>query len=142
MIIDRDILLKYIDEQELIRLTDDQNLGSVNQQYLLEAIISAEDELKSYLKQLYDTTAFPAELPGMLIQLVVDLTIYNLYKRRFRLEMPESLNKLHEETLTSLRRIARGEIELNLPKKTNAGFIKINKTDADRIYGKDILDSI
>lgn len=142
MYINRDILIKYIDEQELIRLTDDQNLGAVNQQVLDEAINNAENEIDGYLIQLYDKSAFPAELPGMLIQLVVDLTIYNLYKRRFRLEMPESLVKLHEDTLQKLQRIAKGEIVLSLPKKSEAGFIKINKTSQDRLYDIDKLEML
>lgn len=143
MYIDKNTLLKYIDEQELIRLTDDENLFSVNDERIDEAIKNACDEFNNYIGQVYDITALPVPLPAMLTQLIVDLTIYNLYKRRYRLEIPESLTAQHEATIDILRRIARGELTIiDIPRKNYAGFIKINKTDNDRIFGKETLDQL
>lgn len=142
MYIDKDTLVKYIDEQELIRLTDDENLGSINDGRVNEAIANACNEFDNYVGQIYDLTALPTPLPAMLVQLIVDLAIYNLYKRRYRLEIPESLKELHNENIKTLERISRGEITIGLTRKTEAGFVKINKTESGRIFGKDTLDQL
>jgi len=140
--IDQTTIEKYIAIDELIRLTDDENLGTVNSDRLNEVINIASNEFDNYLRDQYDISSFPNPLPEQMIQLIVDLTIYHLYKRRFRLDMPESITQIYNNTLSTLSKIARGELQINLTKKTSAGFIKINKTDVDRIFNKDVLDSL
>lgn len=140
--INLEILAKYIDEQELIRLTDDENLGEINEERLDEAIAAACDEFDNYLEERYDITSFPSPLPPMLIQIVVDQTIYNLYKRRYRLDMPASLISQYQNAIARLKSIANGELSIGLDKKTNAGFIKTNKEEKDRIFSKDTLSKI
>lgn len=140
--IDVEILKKHIDEQEIIRLTDDENLGGINEERLNEAIMAACDEFDNYMKELYDITSFPTPLPPMLQQIVVDLTIYNLYKRRYRLDMPASLSQHYHSVIARLKDIASGELSVGIAKKTNAGFIKTNKEGKDRIFCKDTLAKI
>jgi len=139
--IDQATLEKYITQEELIRLTDDENLGSVNSTRLNEAINIASNEFDNYVRDIYDITLFPTPLPDQMIQIVSDLAIYHLYKRRYRLDMPESVVQIYNKAIEILRRIAKGELQINLPKKTTSGFIKITKTEDDRIFSKDMLDS-
>ncbi len=129
-------------EDELIRLTDDENSGSVNSERLNEAINIASNEFENYVRDLYDISLFSSPLPDQLTQIICDITIYNLYKRRYRLEMPESIINIYNLAISQLSKIAKGELQINLPKKTTAGFIKINKTEDDRIFNKDTLDSL
>lgn len=136
------ILGKYISNDELIKLTDDENSGGINTERLNEAINAASNEFDNYLRDIYDIALFPSPLPEMLTQIIADIAIYNLYKRRFRLDMPESISKIYEIAVDKLTKIARGEIQLMLPKKSTAGFIKINKTDNDRIFSKEELDKL
>lgn len=140
--ITQEILEKYIPREEIVRLTDDENTGSVNNDRLTEAINIASNEFENYVRDIYDVGSFPGQLPDQINQLICDITIYHLYKRRYRLEMPESIVNIYNMAISQLNRIAKGELQVNLPKKTTAGFIKINKTEDDRIFSKDTLDSL
>lgn len=140
--INQDILERYITREELIRLTDDENSGGVNAQRLDEAINAASNEFENYMRDLYEIGSFPSPLPDQLNQIICDIIIYNLYKRRYRLEMPESIINIYETAISQLNKIAKGELQCNLPKKPNAGFIKINKMEDDRIFNEDTLDSL
>lgn len=140
--VDQTTLEKYISKDELIRLTDDENLGDVSAIRLQEAINAASNEFENYVRDIYDIGSFPNPLPDQLTQIICDIVIYNLYKRRYRLEMPESIVNLYNLAISQLNKIAKGELQVNLPKKTTAGFIKINKTEDDRIFNKDTLDSL
>lgn len=140
--VDQAILERYISRNELIRLTDDENLGNIQEERLQEAINAATDEFNNYVRDIYDISLFPSPLPDQLTQIICDITIYNLYKRRYRLEMPESIVQIYNLAISQLNKIAKGELQVNLPKKTTAGFIKINKTEDDRVFNKDTLDSL
>lgn len=140
--IDETILRRYISRDELIRLTDDENSGSINTERMTEAINIASNEFENYVRDAYDIGSFPNPLPDQLNQIICDITIYNLYKRRYRLDMPESVIEIYKRAILTLEKIAKGELQINLPKKTTAGFIKINKTEDDRIFNKDMLDSL
>jgi phage gp36-like protein len=139
--INQEILEKHISREELIRLTDDDNSGGVNYANIEEAINSASQEFENYLRDTYDKSQFPAPLPEVLTHIISDIAIYNLYKRRFRLEMPDSITEIYRMAIDKLNKIARGEIQIDIPKKSTAGFIKINKVDSDKIFNKDTLDS-
>lgn len=140
--IDQTILEKYLSRDELIRLTDDENVGDVSAERLQEAINAASNEFDNYVREIYDIGSFPSPLPNQLTQIICDITIYNLYKRRYRLDMPESIVNIYNLAISQLSKIAKGELQVDLPKKTTAGFIKINKTEVDRIFNKSTLDSL
>jgi len=130
--INQQILEKYIQPEELIRLTDDENTGSVNSERLNKAIEDAESEFESYLRGVYDE-ALPSPLPDMLVQIICDITIYNLYKRRMRLDMPESIIKIYEDAVDKLLKIRKGLISI-IERDEDDGFIKINKDVSSRIF--------
>ncbi|MEJ5352755.1 MAG: phage protein Gp36 family protein, partial [Melioribacteraceae bacterium] len=62
------ILERYISRNELIRLTDDENLGNIQGERLQEAINAATDEFNNYVRDIYDISLFPAPLPEQLTQ--------------------------------------------------------------------------
>lgn len=131
-------LTKYIDSQELINLTDDENEGEVNLDRLNQAIASATSEVVSYTQGKY---LIPSPPSDFIQQILADITIYLLYKRRMRLDMPESIKQIYENAVNKLKSIQRGEvIPVGLTAFDNAGFIKTNKTDKDKIFGKEALD--
>lgn len=140
--INQEILENYITRQELIRLTDDENINDVNHVKLEEAIEASCYEFDSYLRDRFEINSFPNPLPEMFNQIICDITIYNLYKRRFALDMPESIINLYKAAIDKLKKIATGEIQTTLPKKIDAVFIKINKTETDRIFNKDNLNRL
>jgi phage gp36-like protein len=140
MFVNQSTLERYITREELTRLTDDENSGSVNIEKLNEAIVTAENEVESYLKGIYKFP-LPQDLPEVLIHIIVDITIYNLYKRRMRLDMPESITNIYKEAKDKLQKIRRGELLLDLPIESEEGgmFIKVNKKPEDKIFKLDEL---
>jgi len=139
--IDLQILQKYIDTEELIRLTDDNNNGIIDESKIDIAIKNASNELESYLRDVF-IEPLPEPLPGELENILADITIYNLYKRRMQLNMPESIINIYKDAIDKLKKIREGIITISLNKKDLSGFIKINKTEDDRLFGKDILESL
>ena len=75
-----DDIKKMIDEERLIRLTDDEGLGSINADRLQEAIDTAAVEIDSYIG---GRVALPivSNVPPTLNKLNVDIAIYNVYSR-------------------------------------------------------------
>lgn len=140
--INENILLKHISRDELIKLTDDNNTGNTNTEIVNEAISIASNEFDNYLRDVYDLALIPSPLPDSLKQLIIELTIYHLYKRRFRADMPESITEIYKMAIDKLSKISKGEINLSIPMKANQGFIKTNKKNSDRIFGKEALDKI
>lgn len=131
-------LSEYIDTKELLRLTDDGNTGTIDQNKINLAIENAGSEMDSYLRDIY-RVPLESPLPGELEGIVADITIYNLYKRRMQLDMPESITDIYKNAIARLEKIRKGIITINLIKSDTEGFIKINKTDNDRLFPKDGL---
>lgn len=136
--LDEERLYKYIAREEVIELTDDDNQGSVNTQVLDAVISKSTDEFENYLRDKF--LSLPNPLPGMLESILADIVIYNLYKRRFQTQMPESITQIYNMAINKLEKIRDNVIDINLPKPSEAGFIKINKTEDNRLFGKDKLD--
>lgn len=138
--INQEILERYITKEELVRLTDDENTGLVNETRLQEAIEAAEGEFETYLKDLYQ---FPLpQLPEMLINIIADITIYNLYKRRMRLDMPDTVVSIYNEAIDKLEKIKKGFIILDIPKPQKDLTIKVNKRQSDRMFSKETLEKL
>jgi len=137
---------------ELLRLVNDENraAGGVNLAdpedvcavRITEQITAADYEIDGYLRSLF--TLPLSSVPGLIKEISVDLAIYNLYKRRFRLDMPETLTALYNGRVKQLEKIQSGVISLDvtLPSGTEtSGEISVNKTAEDRLFNKQILDS-
>lgn len=130
-------ILKEIDKDQLIKLVDDENRGTlvelednndVCNQRINQQIINAREEIDGSIRGRYPLPL--SSVPNRVKQLCVDIAIYNLYKRRFRLEMPESIVKIYKDCQEALDRIAKGIEKLDVSEETGStSFIKINKRD-------------
>jgi len=72
-----------------------------------------------------------------------DRVIYNVKKRRLRDAMPESEQKIYNDSTKMLQQIQRGELTLDVdPLATDtqgiSGEIRVNKTSTDRIFNNDM----
>ncbi len=142
-------ILKDIDEAELIRLADDENRGEAvdlsdaNEPAVIrinEQINAADDEIDGYLRAAY---SLPFDkTPERIKQISKDISIYNLYKRRYRMDMPESVNQIYKQRLDELKAIGSGKILLDITQteaNEQPSQFHSNKTDADKIFTKDLL---
>lgn len=127
----------------LIQLTSDDGQEEINRVVALEAILYSSTLIDGYLRGRYSLpldTHFP-----LLRILAIDLSIYRLYSRRMRNEMPEVIETAYKNAISTLRDIQKGVITLQSENDTlecsgfNAEEYKTNKNILDKLFGKQKL---
>jgi phage gp36-like protein len=109
---------------------------------ILEQIKAADDEIDGYLRSRYNLPL--TTTPARIKQISKDLSIYNIYKRRHRADMPDSLISLYKSTIGELEQIRKGYISLEItdtPGIVEAADILTNKKANDKIFTRDYLNS-
>ena len=125
----------------LIQLTSDDGQEAVNRVVALEAVLYSSTLIDGYLRGRYSlplNTHFP-----LLRILAVDLSIYRLYARRMRNEMPEVIETAYKNAISTLRDIQKGVISLQAENDLfetssfNAQEYKTNKSILDKLFCKE-----
>lgn len=84
----------------------------------------AEDTLKTTAGVLYDVVGEIAKTTVdrnyYLLNLAIDIALYNIYQRSDDEQIPEKIIKNHDDALTDLQKISIGKQALDLPPKVNA----------------------
>ncbi|CAG0979983.1 hypothetical protein ANAEL_01688 [Anaerolineales bacterium] len=138
--IDSELLIQLVnDENTTVDLEDDDDpaVVRINQQ-----ITTAGDEIDGYIRAHHALPLDP--VPGLIRQICVDIAIYNLYKRRHRLDMPESIVNIYRDKVKLLEAIQKGVVTIGAsgtPAAGESAGVRVNKTDDDRIFGRDVLDA-
>lgn len=129
-----------IPEQNLIQLTDDENLGEVNQARVNDAIDYADQLIDGYLRGRYTLPLDP--VPGLLKKLAVDLAVFFIYSRKLELEMPEGMTNRYKNAVKVLEMIQKGTVSLGTEEGSTPepGEYKTNKTSSDRMFPKTELE--
>ncbi|OGC00140.1 hypothetical protein A2V82_16525 [candidate division KSB1 bacterium RBG_16_48_16] len=128
---------KLIPEESLIQLTDDENLGTVNQGRVDEAIQQADSEIDSYCGGRYSVPF--AVVPGIIKKISVDVAIYNLYSRRVE-EIPQTRADRYKNAIRQLELISKGSISIGVdpepaaPSKSNTA---VQVVSSPKIFGRD-----
>ena len=124
----------------LIQLTSDDGQEVVNRVVALEAVLYSSTLIDGYLRGRYSlplNTHFP-----LLRILAIDISIYRLYARRMRNEMPEVIETAYKNAISTLRDIQKGVIPLQAENDLletssfNAQEYKTNKSILDKLFGK------
>jgi len=127
----------------LIQLTSDDGQEEVNRVVALEAILYSSTLIDGYLRGRY-TLPLNTHFPLLRI-LAIDLSIYRLYSRRMRNEMPEVIETAYKNAISTLRDIQKGVITLQSENDIlessgfNAEEYKTNKNIIDKLFGKQKL---
>ncbi len=130
---------KLIPEAIIIQLTDDEDLGTVNQARVDEAIAQADAEIDSYCGGKYSVPF--STVPDIVKKISVDIAIYNLYSRRVE-EIPETRAARYKNAIRQLEGIAKGLISIGEdpePSAPTQGGVENIKTNDDRTFTKDNL---
>ena len=107
-----DDLRKQSSEEFLLRCTDDDGAGEINQAIIDEKISDAQMEIDSYCRTQY---AVPFEtVPGLIRKLAVDIALYNLVsKRGIDEESPDViLVKRYRDATKLLENLAKGIVTI------------------------------
>lgn len=135
--IDKDELIKLVDDENRDTLIDLNNENDIAVIRINSIINDATEEINGYLRGKYNLPL--NNIPGLLKQICKDITIYKLNKRRFRKDMPESLEKNYDRCIKQLGDISKGFIELEIDENIQDGFFKTNKTVQDKLFGDNII---
>ncbi len=125
----------------LIQLTSDDGQEEVDRVVAQEAILYSSTLIDGYLRGRY-TLPLDTHFPLLRI-LAIDLSIYRLYTRRMRNEMPEVIENNYKNAIATLRDIQKGVITLQSENDSletasfNAEEYKTNKNIIDRLFSKE-----
>lgn len=127
-----------ISEEALIQLTDDDNVGVINQATVVAAIAQADAEIDGYCGFGSRYTVPFVTVPPIIKSLSIEISIYYLYKRR---SVPEKIEKAYDRALARLKDISRGLLSLGVESppaaSASSGGAESNKTVSDRIFTRD-----
>ena len=144
-------ITKDLDESILIDLINDENretseIDLTNSEDVataraIEQIVAADTEIDTYLRARYSLPL--SSTPDRLKQISKDITIYNLYKRRHTLDMPESIVELYKMRIKELRDIQKGIVDLGVENEPQlqSDEVKTNKDSDDKLFTDDVLDN-
>ncbi len=125
----------------LIQLTSDDGQEEVDRVVAQEAILYSSTLIDGYLRGRY-TLPLDTHFPLLRI-LAIDSSIYRLYTRRMRNEMPEVIENNYKNAIATLRDIQKGVITLQSENDSletasfNAEEYKTNKDIIDRLFSKE-----
>lgn len=107
-----DDLKKQSSDEFLIRCTDDEQTGEINQETVDEKIDDAQMEIDSYCRAQY-SVPFQA-VPGLIRKLAVDIALYNLVSRRgIDEDSPDViLVKRYRDAVKLLENLAKGIVTI------------------------------
>lgn len=136
-----DDIEKHTSTQTLIQLTSDDGQEIVDKTVVEEALLYSSALIDGYLRGRY---SLPLDICFPLLRvLAVDLSVYRLYSRRMRNEMPEVIETAYKNAIATLRDIQKGVISLQSENDTfeSAGFnaeeYKSNKSIIDKLFNKE-----
>ncbi len=147
-----DDILKDFSKTDLIQLTNDENRSESSIDLsnvldactirILEQIKAADEEIDGYLRSKYPLPL--SSVPQRIRQLSKDISIYNVYKRRHRLDMPDTLVSLYKMAVAELDQIRKGFVSLDINSPSEATVVsktRCNKTQKDKIFNSSLLGS-
>ena len=138
-----DDIEKHTSSPTLIQLSSDDGQEAVNRGVVEEAILYASTLIDGYLRGRY---SLPLDTHFPLLRIIaIDLSVYRLYSRRMRNEMPEVIETAYKSAIATLRDIQKGVISQQSENDTleTSAFspdeYRTNKTILDRLFGKQRL---
>lgn len=122
-------------------LTNDAGGNTLVQEPFDEAVEDADSLINSYLRSRY---AVPfATTPKVVNRIAVDLVIYFLYQRKSDMEMTDAIRARYKDSISLLEGIQTGRVNIDdVPSGETVipAIVKTNKTSADRMFGRSVLD--
>lgn len=129
-------------EAEVARLTDDISGEIINTLVVDNAISAAGELIDGYLRSKFSSLPL-SPIPKLITNISVDLAIYYLHQRRYRTNMPESVESQYKNQVKILEQIQKGFISLGIePVSTETkqtGGVRVNKTSTDRYFNSQLM---
>lgn len=132
-----DDLLELLPEEELIGLTDDEDLGVVHTGRVDAALETASVTIDGYIAGRYSLPF--AAVPAMLTVLCVGIAGHLLYIRRNRTSEP--WEKQHDNAIRFLEKVGSGQLSLGTAEPAGTGTTESLSVSApEALFGSEELD--
>ena len=122
-------------EQELIELTDRDQLGVIDAVVLAQALADADAEINAYLVSRY--TLPLASVPPVLVKFAADVARYQLYDTR----ATEMVKARYDDAIKFFKMLASGAVSLGLDTASepvaDVGGVQVSAPD--RVFNDDSL---
>lgn len=138
MYCDLDDIRGALPEERIRELTDDDNVGMIDQGHVDKAIEWAGSYIDSFIGAKYEVPL--ATVPDLIKHLSVDFTIWRLYSRRLDDDLPANINERYKHATNVLKSIRSGELSLESSEEAASAY-RTNKQTSDRLFNKDLLDT-
>lgn len=125
-----DDIKKYLDEESVIALSDDDKDGVPDAAVIDEVIAGADADIDMYLAGKYVIPLSP--VVPVIVKISAKFAIHYLFLRRNEAEMPEKWDKDYDQTLALLESIARCDIKIGsaeASEKGGGGSLKWERED-------------
>ncbi len=125
-------------DDDLLMITDDDDLGIVDEALVTRAIADADAEIDGYAGTRYSTPLSTAT--AMVRKVSVDIAIFNLWGRK-SMGPPENVKARYSNAVRFLKDVSAGRVSLgaNAPEPQTSGGPASTKTKDDRIFTADTL---
>lgn len=124
-------LKNVMPEAQLLQLTDDNDVDSIDVEKLDDSIRRADDLIDGYMRGRYQLPL--TTIPSMIRDLSTRLAVYYLYKRALYVMMPEAVKDDYKDCTDILTKIQKGKISPFEAGKEPV-FFKSNKISTDKIW--------
>jgi len=88
-----------------------------NPMFLQEAILTAKEEMESYLMGRYETALLFQSPPRHFKMLWIDITLYHLHSRISPRQIPELRGIRYDNTIDFLKQVSEGKLNPDYPIK-------------------------
>ena len=130
-------ILDMMDEDEVIRYTDDAGAGVINTDVTDKAMTAADALIDSHLAVRYSVPLAP--VPDLVRDLAVDIAIYKIHTHRPGI--PDEVRTKYDDAVKYLEKAASGKIIIPgaaaAPDGESSGSVAI--TGPSRIFSRDSL---
>lgn len=141
-------ILFDLPKKEVVNLTNDENrlfeqinFDNANDDVVKrvnQAIEDADNEINGYLRSRYSVPLI-APVPKLVTKISKDIAIYNLFCRRFKIDIP--FREVYLSRVAELKLIQGGQMHLDVDASLDSvGIYITNKTNDDRLFSKSELD--
>jgi phage gp36-like protein len=133
-----DDIKKQVSVDELVSLTDDESLGTINTVHVNRAIDDADAEIDAAIGTRYPLPL--DEIPTIIRRISVDLAIYALFSRRSMGGMPEVRADRRDAAAKLLYQLATGSMTLDITivAPSEGGWAVVSNTP--RIFGDETME--
>ena len=125
---------------QVIQLTDDANSGAIGLSNFNDAVAKADGLVDAYLRGHVPELPIPAPVPSIIKEISTELTVYNLYLRRYSANVPDSITKRKASALTQLEKIASGKISLTDAQQSDVAAGNVKVDTQERIFPREVMD--